>query len=51
METSGQIREQSHNIAGGKAGVEGHGKEHSDVSLRGDTVEGLGSFNKATKLM
>lgn len=50
MEMSGKTREQSHSIAGGKAGFESHGKKHSDVSLSRDTIEGLGSFNRATKL-
>lgn len=47
---SGQTRGQSHNFAGGKAGVKGESREHSDVSLSRDPVKGLGSFYRATKL-
>lgn len=47
---SGQTTGQSCNIAGGKAGVVGEGREHSDVSLSTDPLKGLDSVYRAAKL-
>lgn len=47
---SGQTREQSCNIAGGKAGVVGEGREHSDINLSTDPLKGLAQSTELQNL-